>query len=34
LAKLGLAEVRRALPLVPEQALDELREEIREMLPG
>jgi hypothetical protein len=34
LARIGLAEVRRALPLVPEQALDELREEIREMLPG
>jgi hypothetical protein len=34
LARVGLAEVRRALPLFPEQALDELREEIREMLPG
>jgi hypothetical protein len=30
----GLAEVRRALPLVPERALDELREEIREVMPG
>jgi hypothetical protein len=34
LARVGLTEVRRALPLFPEQALDELREEIREMLPG
>ena len=34
LARVGLAELRRALPLVPEQALDELREEIREMLPS
>ena len=34
LAAAGLAEVRRALPLVPERALDELREEIREVLPG
>ena len=34
LARVGLAEIRRALPLVPEQALDELREEIREMLPS
>jgi Putative Actinobacterial Holin-X, holin superfamily III len=33
LAARGLAEVRRALPLVPEGALDELREEIRELLP-
>ena len=34
LAAAGLAEVRRALPLVPERALDELREEIREVMPG
>jgi hypothetical protein len=34
LATVGLAEVRRALPLVPERALDELREEIREVMPG
>jgi Putative Actinobacterial Holin-X, holin superfamily III len=34
LATAGLAEVRRALPLVPERALDELREEIREVMPG
>jgi hypothetical protein len=34
LAGAGLAEVRRALPLVPERALDELREEIREVMPG
>ena len=34
LAAVGLAEVRRALPLVPERALDELREEIREVMPG
>lgn len=34
LAAVGLAEVRRALPLVPERALDELREEIREVVPG
>jgi uncharacterized membrane protein YqjE len=33
-AAVGLAEVRRALPLVPERALDELREEIREVMPG
>ena len=34
LATAGLAAVRRALPLVPERALDELREEVREVLPG
>jgi uncharacterized membrane protein YqjE len=34
IAAVGLAEVRRALPLVPERALDELREEIREVIPG
>ena len=34
LAAAALAEVRRALPLVPERALDELREEIREVMPG
>jgi hypothetical protein len=34
LAAVGLAEVRRALPLVPERALDELREEIRQVMPG
>jgi hypothetical protein len=34
LAAAGVAEVRRALPLVPERALDELREEIREVMPG
>ena len=34
LAAAGLAEVRRALPLVPERALEELREEIREVMPG
>ncbi|WP_433503639.1 phage holin family protein [Pseudonocardia halophobica] len=34
LAVMGLAEVRRALPFVPERALDELREEIREVMPG
>ena len=34
LAVAGLAEVRRALPLVPERALDELRKEIREVMPG
>jgi hypothetical protein len=33
LATKGLAQVRRALPLIPERALDELREEIREVLP-
>jgi uncharacterized membrane protein YqjE len=33
-ATAGLAEVRRALPLIPERALDELREEVREVLPG
>jgi uncharacterized membrane protein YqjE len=33
IAAWGLAEVRRALPLVPERLLDELREEIREVLP-
>jgi hypothetical protein len=30
----GLAAVRRALPLVPERAFDELWEEVREALPG
>ena len=34
LATAGLAAVRRALPLIPEQALDELWEEVREALPG
>jgi hypothetical protein len=34
LAAVGLAEVRRALPLLPERVLDELREEIREVMPG
>lgn len=34
LAVMGLAQVRRALPLVPQRALDELREEIREVTPG
>jgi hypothetical protein len=34
LAAVGLAAVRRALPLVPERALDELWEEVREALPG
>jgi hypothetical protein len=34
LATAGLAAVRRALPLVPERALDELWEEVREALPG
>jgi hypothetical protein len=34
LATVGLAAVRRALPLVPERALEELREEVREVLPG
>ena len=34
LATLGIARIRRALPLIPEQALDELREEIQEVLPG
>jgi uncharacterized membrane protein YqjE len=34
LAAVGLAAVRRALPLVPERALDALREEIREVMPG
>jgi hypothetical protein len=34
LAAVGLAGVRRALPLVPERALDQLREEIREVTPG
>jgi hypothetical protein len=33
LATMGLAAVRRALPLIPERALDELREEVREVLP-
>ncbi|GAA3098069.1 hypothetical protein GCM10010464_71940 [Pseudonocardia yunnanensis] len=33
LATMGLAAVRRALPLVPERALDELREEVRDVLP-
>ena len=34
LATVGIAAVRRALPLVPERALDELWEEVREALPG
>jgi hypothetical protein len=34
LATAGLATVRRALPLLPERALDELWEEVREALPG
>jgi hypothetical protein len=34
LAAAGLAEIRRALPLIPERALDELREEIREVMPN
>ncbi|WP_433296880.1 phage holin family protein [Pseudonocardia sp. CA-142604] len=34
LATVGIAAVRRALPLVPERALEELREEVREVLPG
>lgn len=34
LASVGVAAVRRALPLVPERALDELWEEVREALPG
>ena len=34
LAVVGLAEVRRALPLVPERAFDQLREEIREVMRG
>jgi Putative Actinobacterial Holin-X, holin superfamily III len=34
LATVGLAAVRRALPLVPERALEELWEEVREVLPG
>jgi Putative Actinobacterial Holin-X, holin superfamily III len=34
LATAGLAAVRRALPLIPERALDELWEEVREALPG
>ncbi|GAA1193748.1 phage holin family protein [Pseudonocardia alaniniphila] len=34
LATVGIAAVRRALPLIPERALEELREEVREVLPG
>jgi Putative Actinobacterial Holin-X, holin superfamily III len=34
IATAGLAAVRRALPLIPERALDELWEEVREALPG